>query len=371
MKRIPYLFFIAFLLLTGCRDRYDLPLRDNDISLLVVEGALVVGGPTGITLSRNAKLTDAVKFKPELNAQVSVEDRTGGRFPLQQMGNGLYVHAQLPMVAGQEYRLHIRTTNNKEYLSDYVTAKQTPEIDSVSWKFEREGVEIYANTHDATNNSLYYKWDYDETWEIRSYFPASYRWTGGTTIVYAGLHNYICWKYDRSKTILLGSTAQLQSDVVSEAPLTFIPPGAERLGVRYSILVRQQALTKPAYEYLSQMKKNTESLGTIFDPQPSELRGNIRCVSNPEEDVIGYLTASSISEKRLFITAAEAKWRYVQSCESFKIKNLPDSIALWVPGYLPHSAEEMFGVVTDYYMSAAGCVDCTARGGNLNKPSYW
>lgn len=371
MKRIPYIFLMALVLLSGCRDRYELPLRDNDISLLVVEGVLTVGGPTNITLSRSVKLTDDVKFKPELNAQVAVEDKNGNQYPLVQMGGGTYVHAQLPMVAGQEYRLNIRTANNKEYLSDYVVAKLTPDIDAITWKKEREGVMVYANTHDATNNTVYYKWDYDETWEIRSYYPSLYKWMGGTTIVYYGLHNYECWKYDRSRTILLGTTAHLQADVVSEAPLTFIPPGAERLGVRYSILVKQQTLTKAAYEYFSQMKKNTEALGTIFDPQPSELRGNIRCVTNPEEDVIGYLTASSISEKRLFITAAEASWRFIQNCETFKIKNHPDSIDIWVPGYLPYSAEEMFGVVTDYHMSIASCVDCTARGGNLNKPSYW
>lgn len=370
MKRIHFLFFLL-VIFAGCRDRYELPLRDDDISLLVVEGVLNVGGPTNITLSRTLKVNDNLSFKPERNAQLTVEDKSGNSTMVSESGEGRYYHAQLPLVAGQEYRLRIRTTNNNEYLSDYVTAVNTPAIDSISWKKENEGVRIFANTHDPSNNTRYYKWDYDETWEIRSSFPSSYKWTGGTTIVYYGLHNYQCWKYDRSKNILIGSTAQLQSDVVSEAELTFIQPGAERLGVRYSILVRQQSLTKAAYEYLSQMKKNTESLGTIFDPQPSELRGNIRCVTNPQEDVIGYLTASSTTEKRKFINASEANWRYIQYCEDFRVANHPDSIALWVPGYLPYSADDQFGFVSGYYFSNATCVDCTTRGGDLNRPSYW
>jgi hypothetical protein len=370
MKRIIF-FLLIIIFLAGCRDRYELPLRQNDVSLLVVEGVLNVNGPTTISLSRTVKVNDNASIKPELNAQVSVEDKNGGSFPLTTTAAGMYSHAQLPMTAGEQYRLRIRTANNKEYLSDFVVAALTPEIDSVSWKKERDGVMIYANTHDPSDNTRYYKWNYEETWEIRSFYPTNYKWIGGADIVYWGLYNYQCWKYENSSNILLGTTAQLQSDVIKEAPLTFIQPGSEKLGVRYSVLVKQQSLTKAAYEYLSLMKKNTESLGTIFDPQPSELRGNIHCISNPGEDVIGYLTASSFTEKRLFITSGEADWRFIQFCESFRVLNHPDSIKLWVPGYLPY-APDMIGLnIVAYFFSSARCVDCTARGGNLAKPSYW
>ncbi|HEV7333790.1 MAG TPA: DUF4249 domain-containing protein [Flavisolibacter sp.] len=370
MKRINLL-FLLLVVIAGCRDRYELPLRDNDVSLLVVEGVLNVGGPTNITLSRTLKINDDISFKPELNAQLTVEDKSGNSFPLTTMGPGQYNHTQVPMVVGEEYRLRIRTANNKEYLSNYVTAVHTPDIDSISWRKENEGVRVYANSHDPSNNTRYYKWNYDETWEIRSYYPAEYKWLGDANIIYFGLYNYQCWKYEQSSNILVGTTAQLQADVLSEAPLTFINPGSEKLSVRYSILVRQQSLTKAAYEYFSLMKKNTESLGTIFDPQPSELRGNIHCVSDPQEDVIGYLTASSFTEKRLFITASETQWRYFQDCQSIEVANHPDSIKLWVPTYLPYSANTEGLGIKSYNMAYTRCVDCTARGGNLSRPSYW
>ncbi|MBB1284622.1 DUF4249 domain-containing protein [Flavisolibacter sp. BT320] len=370
MKRINF-WFLLLVVFAGCRDRYELPLRDNDVSMLVVEGVLTVGGPTNINLSRTLKVNDDLNYKPELNAQLSVEDKAGNSFPLTTMGAGQYSHAQLPMVVGQDYRLRIRTANNKEYLSDYVKAVITPDIDSISWKKENDGVRVFANSHDPSNNTRYYKWNYDETWEIRSYYPAEYKWIGDANIVYFGPHNFQCWKYESSSNILIGTTAQLQSDVLKESSLTYINPGSEKLSVRYSILVRQQTITKPAYEYFTLMKKNTESLGTIFDPQPSELRGNILCVSDPEETVIGFLTASSFTEKRIFISASETQWRYFQNCESFEVLNHPDSIRLWVPGYLPYSANMDGLIVKSYNMSVARCVDCTARGGNLNRPSYW
>lgn len=371
MKSIKFYLFFFIIIATGCRDNYELPLRDTDLSMLVVDGMLNAGqGPTTITLSKAMKTNEQALFNPVLQATLAVEGKDGGSFLLTENGAGKYSHPQLPLTIGQEYRLRIKTKENKEYLSDFVVAKQSPEIDGITWKKEKEGVMIYANTHDPSNNTRYYKWNFEETWEIRSYYTAFYRWVGGSTIVYSPIYNNRCWKYANSNTINIGSSTQLESDVISDAPLFFIAPGSERLGIRYSILLKQSALTKGAYEYLLMMKKNTENLGSIFDPQPSELKGNYRCVTNPAEGVVGYLTASSITEKRIFITAEEAEWRFSQSCEVERVPDHPDSIKLWVPGYLPFDKEEVLGVGT-YFMAPARCVDCTARGGMLTKPSYW
>ena len=368
IKKIIVLIFV----LAGCRDKYDLPLRQTDVSLLVVEGVLNAGQePTTITLSRTLKMSDATAFKPVLGARLTVEDKNGGIFTLSETGNGNYTSRQLPLAVNQEYRLRIQTSDHKEYLSDYVVAEKTPDIDSITWKKENDKAIVYANTHDVNNKTHYYKWDYSETWEIRSFYYAEYRWVSGSTIVPSPGYHSVCWKYAQSKNLLLGTSIQLQSDVISEAPLLEIEPFSEKLSVRYSILVRQQSLTKQAYEYLQLMKKNTESLGSIFDAQPSELKGNIKCLTNPDEGVIGFLTASSFSEKRLFITAQEAGWRFPQDCPPITVKNNPDSIKMWVPGYLPFSAEGDFGVIVSYDMAFAGCVDCVIRGGDLNRPSYW
>jgi hypothetical protein len=371
MKRIKvYLFFAV--LLAGCREQYELPLKESDVSLLVVEGTLNAGqGPTNILLTRTVKVNEDLAFKPVLNAKLIVEDKNNGSVALNEAGNGNYTHVQLSLIIGQEYRLRIRTNENKEYLSDYVVVRQTPAIDSVSWKKENNGLTIYANTHDASNNTRYYKWDYEETWEIKTYFTAEYKWVGGSSIVPSPNFNHRCWKYAKSNAITIGSTAQLQSDVVSDAPLLLIPSGSDKLSVRYSILLKQQTLTKEAYEYLKLMKKNTETMGSIFDPQPSELRGNIKCITKPDEGVIGYLTASGFSEKRIFVTAQEADWQYEQDCSYMRVINDPDSINLWVPTYLPFDAERSRGTTIAYYMSLARCVDCTKRGGDLNKPGYW
>jgi hypothetical protein len=55
-------------------------------------------------------------------------------------------------------------------LSEFAEVRITPQLDSVSWKQENNGVRIYASTHDPNNNTRYYKWDYEETWEIHPLF---------------------------------------------------------------------------------------------------------------------------------------------------------------------------------------------------------
>lgn len=374
MNKIKYI-AIILLCIGGCKEPYDLELNTSDQSLLVVEGVLNAGqGATNIKLSRTVSFQDNIEFKPVLFAQLSVEDNTGTVYQLTETGAGNYTHNQLPLVFGEEYRLRIKTTDNKEYLSDYVVARSTPDIDSITWKKEDNSLQILASTHDPANETWYYKWDFDETWEIRSFYMAEYEFIGATyTIIPHSMFNYRCWKYASSNTIAIGSSAQLQSDVISESPIHIIPPGSEKLGVRYSILVRQQAISKEAYEYFKLMKKNTESLGSIFDPQPSELKGNIKCLTHPDEGVIGYLTASNYSEKRHFITAQQAAWSYNQdNCFSERVKNDPDSLAGWMPNFLPWGAEEAApGVALFYYLAPATCVDCTTRGGALDMPSYW
>src|SRR4051812_48738231 len=112
---------LALVLFAGCKDRYDLPLRSTDVSLLVVEGVLNVGAgaTTTITLSKTVKVNDPTKFKPVLQAKLSVEEKNGPVRLLSEAGTGNYTSSQLGLVVGNEYRLRIKTTDGKEYLSDY------------------------------------------------------------------------------------------------------------------------------------------------------------------------------------------------------------------------------------------------------------
>jgi len=374
---------VAMILFAQCKEEYSPQIEGQSNGFLVVEGFINSGnGPTTIRLSRSSDLNDTV-LKPELNALLNVEGEDGSSFSLFNNGNGEYSLSQLTLDNGVRYRLHIKTTDGKEYASDYNSVKYTPPIDSITWQKENDGVRIYANAHDAQNAAKYYQWKYEETWEIHSAYYSTLKYvfdpaTGNPVdVTYrnadltADTTIYKCWNTLSSTSIILGSTEKLASDVVF-LPVQYIEPHSEKLSVLYSINLRQYAISHDEYLFLQKMKKNTEQLGTIFDPQPSEISGNIHCLTDPNETVIGFVEASQEQVRRIFISSSEVPdWNYDADCVFIEIVDDPDSIGQYGIGLLPTTMAKipLFGPKT-FYASTPPCVDCTTRGIH-QRPDFW
>jgi len=358
---------------------------------LVVEGVIGTGqDSTIIKLSRTGPLSSFAGRKPELGASVTLESDASVSFPLIGIENGYYVSAALNLSASNKYRLKIVTSDNKIYQSDFVPVKNSAPIDSVSYQVRDNGLQVNVSTHDASNSTRYYRWEYQETWIIHSAFSSSSVLVKSPqdTIVYRPVSEQIteCWQSENSSTIILGSSAKLINDIVMNNPLIFIDASAEKISNRYSILVKQYALTIDGFNYWQQLKKNTEQLGGVFDPQPSEIIGNIHCVSNSAEPVIGYISAGSATKKRIFIDNSDLPaWHAILPTAGCKLDTLlfarfipPKTTVNEVKDYLytgvlfPVNAVQPPGAPgpVGYTASTAKCVDCTLRGTN-KKPDFW
>jgi len=362
----------------GCQTRYMPEIVANAPDYLVVEGLLNTGeGGTSVRLSRTTKVDRGNDIIGDGTATVTVEGKDNSSVALSNQGSGIYTHPDLDLIIGNEYRLRIHTNDGKEYLSAYVVAKLTPAIDSITWRRTADGgVSFYVNSHDNTNNTRYYRWEYDETWEIHSFYYSKFIFENGTVRrrVLPEEDVSVCWRHLASTGILLGSTAKLTSDVVSQIPIWGFGFGNERLSVRYSILVRQYALDKAAFAYYDLLKKNTESIGTVFDPMPSEVKGNIFCMTNPAEPVLGFVSASDVQQKRIFISASEVPgWRFYQDCDSTAVSYQEAAKLFETTWYKPYD-EWVDPVTYDRLGYLAGydfCVDCTLRKGVTTRPSFW
>jgi hypothetical protein len=375
MNKIPVtvfsLLFLSFLWV-GCKDPYDVKVKNSQRAVLVVEGFLNSGGITTIKLSRSFQLADTSKMIEESGASVVVESRNA-KYELPETVLGSYRADLSSLDPSQEYRLHINA-GGKEYVSDYIKVQTTPPIDSISWARDNRGVTVYANTHDPSNQSRYYMYDFTETWEIKARYYAFYMYDNGAQSVRwrsPGEEVYRCWKTVPSSSIHLATSTALQNDVISEKPLVFIPGGDKKLNIRYSILVKQFVLSKEAYEFFQLMKKNTETLGTIFDPQPTQLTGNIRSVNDKDEHVIGFFYGSSEEQKRIFIDAAELpNWGFRENCSDFKIE--PHLLEQYIgAGLYPYDAKVVGLRIVEYSVTEPVCFDCTIGGGVTAKPLFW
>ncbi len=287
--------WLLVLALSRCKDSFDPILKQANFNSLVVEGYIDGAVPAEFKISRSRMLSngDTASRHYEVNARVFIEDDQQNTYPLTEMGSGNYSSVNtLSLPPSYQYRLHIITADNSEYLSDFVAFKRSPAIDTIGWKIKEGGVQISLNTHDVTNATRYYRWEYNETWEFRSYYFSRFMYDAATNTVIDRTNDvYNCWKSNKSPNILLGSSAKLTDDVISEIPLTYIKPHDFRLNILYSIWVRQYALDINGYNYLLALRNNTEKVGSIFDPQPNQTVGNIHCITDPSETVIGYAGA--------------------------------------------------------------------------------
>jgi Domain of unknown function (DUF4249) len=362
---------------SGCKKSYAPPAIKVDKRYLVVEGVLVnsIDSPSVFVLSRTKRLTDSTtESSPETGARVSIQSNAGEEFVCTAQGAGIYQAGPLPLNISAAYRLKILTAGGVAYASAYVPVKQTPPIDTITWR-QQNDVTIYADTHDAASNTKYYRWDFTETWQYHAALNRTIAQKNGT-IFYVDSTNqtYNCWSIESSDQVLTASSAALTSDIISKAPLTIIPQNSEKIGVRYSILVKQYAITPDAYQYLEILKKNTEQLGSVFDAQPTQLTGNIFCISDPSQIAIGFVSASSVQQKRIFIANSEVSdWHPVntgETCDTVKILQDPNNFLLYNypdPAFMPY----YFSSPNFIILTKGSCVDCSLRGGTTRTPSFW
>ena len=373
MKNLYTCSSLLCLSLFACKDPYEPEVAAHNKNLLVVEGYIHIGSSTIIRLNRTIDVAVKSTQTPEAKAEVSIETATGetvvGGISNTQ---GTCVLNTVNLSTSKQYRLRITTSNGKIYQSEVLTCKVTPAIDSLHFGIKDGGFQVYVNTHDDSNNTRYYTWDFDETWEIRSPYPSGFEVKDNKIVSRDPSINISrCWLYGSSSRILLGTSERLVADKISRAPIIFIKGNTQRLSEQYSILVRQYGLTKEAYLYLDNMRKNTEQIGGIFDPQPSELKGNMVCVSDPAEVVIGFISAGTVVQKRLFISKTDKPtisrdWMFAHGCERFWRR--ADSVLL-SGGLIIEEKRDERGVL-GYDMSTARCIDCRTLGSNV-KPSYW
>ncbi|HEV3327603.1 MAG TPA: DUF4249 family protein [Puia sp.] len=362
----------------GCQQSYTPPPIKTNPNLLVVEG-IINSGPgtiTSFTLSRTQRIGDSSgAFTPELSAQVTILGSAGDSYALQDQGKGIYTSSLLSLNQTEKYQLKILTANGSQYLSDAVSVQISPPIDSLAFQQNDStgNVVVSINTHDPSNNSHYYRWYFTETWEYHSEDYSELALQNGL-IIYTDTFTsiYYCWRSDNSTDILLGNSTTLNQDLISQAPLTTIPRGSGKIGIRYSMLASQYVLSQAAYQYWLILQKNTQNLGSLFDPQPSQLTGNYHCLTNPGEPVIGYLSAGSIQQLRFFIQRSQvANWDTVDeaACKTaitgwdqnnYQLYSYPDTS--FGPWYFSGS---------NLILNKRYCLDCRLQGGTTQRPSFW
>jgi hypothetical protein len=376
----------TLILLVCCVEPYNIQSINYD-NLLVIDGFISSDlKQHKVVVSRTSKINEK-KFIAETGAQVSIKEGNGVTITLTEESPGIYLTPPLAGIVGSTYKLLVTTQNGKPYASEVVQLMDAPEIKDIYATYSPDlaigqgsgGIQIFLDAEDPTNQTQYFRWDFKETYEIKTPYPSSYIWVGGNDLIFRDLPVDRCWGNDSSTSILIKSTKGLAESKVTAQLLQTIPGYSPNMRIRYSILVRQFALSKNAFQYWKALKDVNESQGTLYDRQPGAVRGNITSLSD-KEVVIGYFDAGKVAEKRAFFTPDDFTAsgykapKFLTSCYFF---TPVDVLLSGLGAYLTeHSRENLvvsevqgLGDVT-VHLRPKYCCDCTNWGSNA-KPSFW
>ena len=371
--------------LAGCVEPYAPDVINNPTSFLVVDGSINGNGVTRIKLSRTINTTTTTAPPVEKGARLFIVDDMGQRYALTEKTSGSYQSDSLLLNVARQYQLRITTAANATYQSDPTPLKVTPPIDDLNLRVDGTEVQVQLSTHDPTSQSRYYRWNFVETWEFNAGVKSALEYEPVQQTVIARLTPiYTCWRTERPSLIKQSSSAQLSQDALLNTPVLTLSGRSERLQIRYSVLVSQVAETAAEFTYFELLRKNTEAVGTVNDPLPTQLTGNVHRVDNATEPVLGFVGVHTTQTRRLFINRQDLPAQttalfdspysncvlgYEFLCDPVtgECIKYPYTRFFGQPGTIP---VDYVSNPDGYSASSPECADCRLRG-SITKPSFW
>ena len=382
------LLFSLILTIEACVDPIVPELNDNDMkSILVVDGKITDReGPFRVRLSNSVKVNVMYFLDPVTDADVRIYDDKGNTYKLYGNNYGWYEteDEKLKGIPGNSYTLSVTTHDGIQYESSSVLMQEVKEVDSVYFEettrtrfegnesFEENWIDILIDAHDPEGKIKYWYYEFEETWEVKlltENVPVEHTPPGVPDIVTredvnVSVEKIVCWVTKPSNSIIIASTVSSPVDELKRFTVHSLGPGEDKLHIRYSILVKQSSISSEQYDFWKLLKDVNEDAGGLYEKMPAQIYGNISCCDGSTK-VLGYFSALSVREKRLFIDPVEhhvkTKSAY-EGCIYYDFEQVP-----WVPksyfGTLKDSGKDVF-CSTDF------CADCRANGTNV-KPYFW
>lgn len=411
-----YLFLIfGFCFLSGCVEPFEFQTETFQ-DALVIEASL-----TNEMKRHRVMLSSAVRFEdsinaPERNAQVRILDEMQNTYEFVETEPGIYrASSAFAAQKGLGYTLTVETSDGTVYSSDTERFTSESEIQEVYAEREtndqgEDGIFVYADSFDSSGESLYHRYEYEETYKIiaPNWSPLAFELTNyepcnpnrddpriiyDLEIVRRAQEEQTCYNTVASRDIIQASAAGLSETRVQRFPVRFIPGTDFILTHRYSILVKQYVQSADAFSYYQSLDNFSSSTSVFTEIQPGLLEGNITAENDADKLALGYFEVASVSEKRLFFGFRDfypdapfplyimncvpfsAPLEHVSYCFQGMVGGNPCPESL-IEG-MARGAITYFDVNTSdvecegpYTVVKRECGDCTALGTNI-VPDFW
>ncbi|MBN3583982.1 DUF4249 domain-containing protein [Algoriphagus aestuarii] len=322
LKKYIYLFcFILF----GCIEPYDVSIEDGP-QLLTIEGMLTNGpGPHVIKLTRSDTYGSVFEglIRPVAGATVIFRDDLGRVIFLSEdnenRGNYL-TPAEFSGETGRTYTLQIQLLDGKVYSSLPEKLTAVPEIQDLGFRVERipvkgeindaSGIQFIAEFQDPADENNFYYWRKGESVHVYETRPDLYHEPPPSRAPAPKDCCAVCFKTEQTSnaSIFIAQDDNFNG-LTTRLPVAFILDDGLRFLNRYRVDLEQYSISQEAYRFLRLVKQQAELSGSVFDPPPANIRGNMISLDNPEEVVFGFFMAAGESSKRIYINQSELDFK--------------------------------------------------------------
>lgn len=361
----------------------------SETGTMVIEGDILIGQFTKVKASYSRTLAEYDKPSPQADSKIWVEDDKGGLYETIRREDDSHIIDTREADPQRLYRLCVENKDNlRTYVSDWLKVEPRAEIDSLSYIPDPDRGEMNVAISMHSNSSSHFKWSYEEDWEYHAVYFAPYEyikpvintesWNNGRGILKeypVGTNTYYCWRHNDSSNIMTFSTDNQTDDRFVDLEFYKIGQNDLRISTMYRIKVYLEPLSSDAYQYWENIKNNTEYNGSLFAPNPSEMSGNLHCVSDTTEFVYGFINAAHITVDSLYIDQSKTNFYKYKAEEGLNTELVELTSIDWRDyysnGWLPVTIPDPMTKPSISTWARARCVDCQMMGGTKKKPAGW
>ena len=356
--------------LSSCIYPFDVELDSSVERIPVVDGKVLIGGESVITLNYLTGLDS-----PQADVPVGtgyVEDEEGTRY------NAIGGRSQVLRMdtykapADRSYRVVIQL-DGETYSSPWLTPELPPEITDVHFTADEDNVQVNVSLTPSAAATGYIGLDYDETWEFHSDFTPRYTINTRTWVISDLLGSYPfywCFREMSSTSTALIDHRNMEDGSIRNFRLLSFPRTDNRNHKLYSILVKASTLSEEVYEYNRQTEENSSVGNSLFSPEPGILKGNLVCESNPEKEILGMVRIGGQSTWRAFLQGIYLK-TYRPSEADFVIPKPGTYRTYYYDMNFRPIKDITVDDVTGIGWGPHRCINCIEAGGHQSTPEFW
>ncbi|MGB3465994.1 MAG: DUF4249 domain-containing protein [Cyclobacteriaceae bacterium] len=299
MRALPLL--LLLFLFSHCEEPIEIDIKTTPKDYLVVDGTITTEEKNHLVIISRAtpfKNADLAPLQRESVNEIMIVDDNSQTTTLFEVETGVYsTPASFAAKEGSSYQLKFTTVDGQSYESTPQKIYQNGEISNIGFdyriqqvytssadQFVDKGVIQITGDYRYSDESAYLAFDYDGTFIFNAPNDPTDCYVPDEKSGYSALRSGVSF-----------DDKNFAGDELFSVNYDF------KFRNTYSLNLKMYTIGRDAYSFLSDVQEQINSTGSIFDPAPQQIIGNIVNTNDEGETILGFFGAFNVTEQRIFI----------------------------------------------------------------------